>query len=195
MASKPISYRDRICGRPSNGDFGNMANDRGNNAMVERLLRRARICDLIAALFGLCVILPIFWMLFSRSPVIEVIETRVEPPIAQTGELIRTIWRAKELRRGCGGTVTPRFIDSTNRIVEFHPYSTFVYNTPGEVREFYRVIDVPRGLAPGLVQYVPIVKRWCNPLQEYFWNIDDFTVHMTFEVVDTVIRAPLKENP
>jgi hypothetical protein len=53
----------------------------------------------------------------------------------------------------------------------------------GAVEDFETQFNIPNNLGPGPYVYAPIVKRWCNPLQEHLWPIVTYQTPVKFTVI------------
>lgn len=153
-------------------------------------ISRNVICDAIAATVGIFLTFPLLMALFSRGPVVEVVDLQMVPDEAGTGDQIQLEWRVREHRTGCGGEVHRRFVDHTGRIIEFVVSSTVIHDLPTSaiVQPYSTTLTIPRGLQPGLIRYEPKVFRWCNWVQKLVWQMQDPPLSVPFTLTPSMAR-------
>jgi hypothetical protein len=145
--------------------------------------RRNFVCHAAAVVtaFGVTYFL---FQLFDRNPVVELdaAKSYITPNPAVPGGNVNIVWSAVE-KRNCAGRVIPRVIDSAGRVFEY-AYTPTVYHDlmRRDVRSFSKAFTLPIGMAPGRAQYAPIVTRWCNPVQQYIWPMQEAPFPIWFDV-------------
>lgn len=125
-----------------------------------------------------------FGMLLDRRTVNELDAARsfIQPNPVRAGEVITITWSVIA-RRQCDGIVTPRVIESTERIFEYANIAPVYQELTAEPRIFAKQLTLPTVMASGPARYEAVVKRWCNWVQKYFWQMTDkpFPIHFVVE--------------
>lgn len=146
---------------------------------------REALCHSAAASFAIVFIAAPLFMLLDRRPVIQISDNALTPTIAHPGDHMTVTWTAKEYRN-CAGTVRRRVIDGIGKIHEFKAEQTNYHETLKDSNQFQGHFMLPVGLAPGAATYAPIVERYCNVVQQYFWPMRDDPPPVKF----TILPAP-----
>lgn len=131
------------------------------------MISRRAICHIVAAVFGLVVVVPIMLMRLDNEEPIIVRRTVMIPPDVRPGQVVQVVWTADE-RRSCDGSVHRQFIDSAGVIFDLQPAPTIYRDALGENKSFSRDIVIPNGVAAGTAVYTGVRRYWCNPLQRLF---------------------------
>lgn len=125
-----------------------------------------------------------FGMLLDRRTVNELDASRsfIQPNPARPGAVITITWSVIA-KRQCDGIVTPRVIESTGRIFEYANIAPVYQELTAERRLFAKQLTLPTVMASGPARYEAVVKRWCNWVQKYFWQMTDppFPIHFVVE--------------
>lgn len=123
-------------------------------------------------------------LLFDRRTVIELDASQsfIQPNPASPGERIAITWAATA-HRNCAGKVIPRLFDSTGRVYEYARIPTVYQDllAPAK-RTFTKEIVLPTVMAYGPAHYEAVVRRWCNPVQQYLWPMTDRPFPIPFVV-------------
>jgi hypothetical protein len=138
-------------------------------------MQREIWCHIYAAIFALLVVTPISVMLLDRRQPVELSNVRINPQGIKGDEEITVTYDAVVRRENCGGEVMRTIVDSSGRVTAFVGEPTVfngsVLEVVGKKITFSKTFSLPRGLSAGKAQYVPLIYRWCNPLQRYLWPI------------------------
>ncbi len=94
-------------------------------------------------------------------------------------------WRASVRRAGCHGVIIRRYIGDADHVIRetLGQSAVFRGRANGTVEEFETQFVLPLSLPPGGYTYQPIVKRWCNLLQEHLWPIVTYQPAVAFTVI------------
>jgi hypothetical protein len=166
--------------RDSAGNVGRIRrNDENRNGYFWS--RREVMCNGIAMAFAICGVFIPGLMLFDRRPVLEVTYIRVEPNEVVPGELMTIKWGAREFRSGCSGTVSQQILSLVNepgqaaQVFPYAPEPTFghAFRSDRVVQDFTRTLQSPIGAHLGPARYRSSIWRWCNFMQEFFWQMRD----------------------
>lgn len=137
------------------------------------MISRRAICHIVAAVFGLVVVVPIMLMRLDNEEPIIIRRTVMIPPDVRPGQVVRVVWTADE-RRSCDGVVHRRFIDSAGVIFDIEAAPTIYRNgrwlqqQQWHNKSFSRDIVIPSGISAGPAAYTGVRRYWCNPLQRLF---------------------------
>lgn len=145
--------------------------------------KRARICNYVGIVLGICLAGPFFYMLLDRREPITLYEGRFDPDVVRPDQKVNVIWYAKE-NRPCDGEIERRIVDSSKKIHAFTRESTVyhIQNVNG-IQLFTKPIIIPDSIAQGEAIYSTHGHRWCNPVQKYIWPIEFFGPAVKFYVV------------
>lgn len=147
-------------------------------------MKRRQLCNILAALFSISIVVPVTAMIFDRAPVLEFTDHGIIEPNPVAPNTTATItWKATQLRP-CGGSVKRQVIHSeSGRITDYASQEVVFRGTDiGVEREYSRSFIVPS--LPGKYIHRAIVERWCNPLQKLIpaFRISDPGRTVWFEV-------------
>jgi hypothetical protein len=143
--------------------------------MDTRTMRRRSL--LTAFLLGFVVLsVPIF-LLLDRSPAVETV-IHLEPNVVHPGQSVEVVWTVKTLRENwvgenCCGRVYRMMFDSQKRVFAFESTLSVTHAPVGETRTYHIDWTIPMGMLPGPATLRRNVDRWCNPLQQWLWPMQE----------------------
>lgn len=151
-------------------------------------MQRSIWCHIYAAIFSLFVLTPIVIMLFDRRQPVTLELISFEPNSVHEGDEATVTYKSVVHKDGCGGELLRTIVDSAKKVTAFVREPTIfngrkIGNTEKEFI-FSKTLTIPRGLTPGPAIYVPLIDRWCNPLQRFLWPIQQSPLpSITFNVL------------
>lgn len=160
----------------------------GNPAILETVPLtggRRLWCHTLAATFMSVFIAAPLIMIFDRRDPINIEAISLMPNRARAGDTMTMRWSATIHRAGCSGVVIRRYIGAVDKVIrETVGQPTVFRGTAGKKTEDFEIqFVVPNNLGPGPYTYEPLVKRWCNPLQQHLWPIVTHQMPVEFTVV------------
>lgn len=134
---------------------------------------RRVMCHLAAATISIGILAPIVIMIGDRRPVVAIYGVSVSPLVLTPGDPAFLVWNSTTLRFYCGGMVRRQLVDGGGVVHEFEPIDVVlrVPEAPGD--RYARPFTVPLNAMPGQGMVRTMVTRWCNPLQNYLWQMAD----------------------
>lgn len=112
------------------------------------------------------------YLLLDRSAAVETV-VHLEPDHVTPGQMVEVVWSVKVLRAGCMGLVHRQVVDSQNRIFAFASVGAVIHGKVGTTDTYRYDWTIPMGMQPGLAVFRRNTERWCNPLQHYFWPMQE----------------------
>lgn len=137
-------------------------------------MQRSIWCHIYAAVFSLFILTPVVIMLFDRRQPVTLELISLEPNDTHEGDEVTVTYKSIVHKDGCGGELLRTIVDSAHKITAFVREPTVFNNRKLGVEKeftFSKTLIIPRGLTPGPAVYVPLIDRWCNPLQRFLWPI------------------------
>ena len=153
-------------------------------------MKRPAICNLLAAVFSLLVVVPFVMMLTDRQLPIKLEYGEITPSYVMSNETVEVRWRATKVRKfgdgifDCQGTVQRRFIDSEGYTTLSEEFPIQSYRLMGEAESaaFTKSLVIPM-MQTGAATYQVITRYWCNPVQKYLLPITNYEEKVNFFVV------------
>lgn len=127
---------------------------------------------LLAFLFGCLVFSYPAFLLGDRSPAVETV-MHLEPDVVQPGQMVDVVWTVRTLRAHCRGRVHRAMIDSQKRVFAFESIDAVIHAPVGDSRTFHFGWMIPLGMSDGPALLRRNTDRWCNPLQQWLWPMQE----------------------
>jgi hypothetical protein len=123
-------------------------------------------------LFGCLIFAVPAYLLLDRSPAVETV-IHMEPDVVHPGQNAEAVWTVKTLRPHCRGRVHRAMVDSQKRVFGFESVDAVIHAPVGDVRTFHFGWVIPLGMSPGPAILRRNTDRWCNPLQQWLWPMQE----------------------
>lgn len=132
------------------------------------------LCNILAALFSVVLVLPFVFMLLDRQLPIKLSHGKIYPYTVESGSPVTVSWTVAKARKfgpglfDCQGTFIRRIADSGGFTIDTKPQPIMSYKLIGDNVEgtFTKDFIMPMML-PGPATYQVITTYWCNPLQKF----------------------------
>lgn len=125
----------------------------------------------MAATFSAVFVVTPGYMLLDRRDPITIEAISLTPNEARAGDTLTMRWKATVHRAGCSGEVVRRYIGVLDHVIRETVSQPTVFRGATERTEDFEIqFNLPNNLGPGPYTYEPIVRRWCNPIQQW-WPI------------------------
>ncbi len=115
----------------------------------------------------------ILYLLMDRRPAVETTDFHLEPAVVRPGQKVEAVWTVKSLRANCRGIVHRRMIDSQRQVFAFSSTYAVLHGDAGTTSTYRTVWTIPMGISPGSAILQRNTERWCNPLQQWIWPMQE----------------------
>jgi hypothetical protein len=123
-------------------------------------------------MLGLVIFVVPMYLLLDRSSAVET-EIHFDPDHVLPGQQVQVVWSVKVLRPQCRGLVHRSMIDSQGRIFAFDSIASVIHGEVGTTDTYYYGWSIPIGISPGPAVFRRNTERWCNPLQQWLWPMQE----------------------
>lgn len=144
---------------------------------------RRALCNVLAALFSILVIMPLVVMILDRELPVKLTYGELKPTVIYanpaSGAQVTVSWSVQRMRKfgngilDCQGTFYRRIIDAAGYVTETKPgaVQSIILIGDKEIGAFTKDVSLPP-LTPGAATYRIITQYWCNPIQKYLFPIN-----------------------
>ncbi len=115
----------------------------------------------------------VLYLLLDRRPAVETTNFHLEPAVVTPGQKVEAVWTVRSLRENCRGIVHRRMIDSQHQVFAFSSTYAVLHGTVETTSTYRTAWTIPMGISAGPAILQRNTERWCNPLQQWVWPMQE----------------------